>query len=78
MLLALDEMLAEDDGVKNFQNKMRELFQRNPAAFFMKFVVPLLPKESYVEVEGGLLLRTAKELSDDELASVIEGEEGKK
>jgi hypothetical protein len=45
-------MLADAPNVKKLRQSMQELFDASPVMFFRDFVMPLLPKQSALEVFG--------------------------
>ena len=60
-LAELDQLLNEVDARAALRNGLRAELLRDPAAFFLRFVVPLLPKQAALPMpptEGGLPWRT--------------------
>lgn len=51
-LRELDKLIAKEGNLRKLVEKWQELFDRNPAAFFMKVVMPLVPKE-FILQHGG-------------------------
>ena len=56
-LRILDAMMAKDENQERLGKALQASFEKNPVKFFRTFVVPLLPKESRVEManEGKVL-----------------------
>lgn len=50
-LNALDEMVNKEPNIKKLQAHWQKLFDKNPAGFWLKFVVPLLPKGVNIGLE---------------------------
>ena len=60
-LAELDQLLNEGDARAALRDGLRAELLRDPAAFFLRFVVPLLPKQAALTMpptEGGLPWRT--------------------
>ena len=51
-LALLDEILGEEDSKRAMRDALRQHLQKNPVAFFRQLVMPLLPSEAKIEVEG--------------------------
>ncbi len=54
-LTELDRMLGQKDNAKLLADKLEEEFRADPVRFFKTVVMPLLPKESKVDVGGGIV-----------------------
>jgi len=68
-LLVLDEIMGREENLERLRIELQDAFGRKPLGFWLKFVVPLLPKESRVEFTRSLDLG---DLSDEELQQVAE------
>ena len=54
-LVMLDKMLGKEGNAKLLEEKLQEEFRADPVRFFKNVVMPLLPKESKVDVGGGIV-----------------------
>ena len=54
-MVALDKMLGRKKNADLLADKLEEAFRADPVRFFRNFVMPLLPKESKVDVGGGIV-----------------------
>lgn len=54
-LAGLDKMLAQRKNVDVLVKALEEEFRADPVRFFKTVVMPLLPKESKVDVGGGIV-----------------------
>jgi hypothetical protein len=52
-LATLDGILATADNKRKLKKSFQERFDKNPALFFLTFIVPLLPKEAKLTLEPG-------------------------
>jgi hypothetical protein len=51
-LQCLDVMLSEDNNIQLLRKDLQNQFNLSPSSFFMDFVMPLLPKETIMSLEG--------------------------
>lgn len=49
-LQIIDDMLAQAENLDALRAAMQAEFQKNPVRFFMRVVMPLLPKDARIEV----------------------------
>ncbi len=49
---AIDQMLGKDSNIKLLKADMEAKFKKTPAAFFFKYIAPLIPKEMILKHIG--------------------------
>ena len=54
-LVMQDKILGQKGNAELLEEKLQEEFQADPVRFFRNVVMPLLPKESKVDVGGGIV-----------------------
>ena len=54
-LVELDKMLGQKENAELLAEKLEADFREDPVRFFKTVVMPLLPKESKVDVGGGIV-----------------------
>ncbi len=55
-LSLLDKMMGNPDNQKILSEALQSEFEKNPCQFYLKFIVPLLPKQSKLSIDGNLKL----------------------
>jgi len=50
-LEVLDELLEDAGNLKKLRANLQEMFDTSPSLFFREYVMPLVPKESLVQLE---------------------------
>jgi len=53
-LEVLDELLEDAGNLKKLRANLQEMFDTSPSLFFREYVMPLVPKESLVQLETGV------------------------
>ncbi len=54
-IIELDRILGRNENAKLLADELEKEFQADPVRFFKNVVMPLLPKESRVDVAGGIV-----------------------
>lgn len=70
LLAELDDLLGDEETLTLFREDLKKKMQDNPLAFFMKVVVPLMPKEFIVETKGGLLIGDPSKMTEKQLEDI--------
>jgi len=55
----LDSIMADKGNQEKFREHMQQLFDKSPAAFWERFVVPLLPKQAQIDINAQQTLKLA-------------------
>lgn len=55
----LDEMMSDAGNEQLLKEDLQKLFKQNPAGFYLKFIVPLIPKDVNLDVQGNVNLTFA-------------------
>ncbi len=53
-LNALDKMLSKAGNMKKFEQALQDRFNEDPLEFWHKYVLPVIPKDATLRIEGDL------------------------
>lgn len=72
-LAILDEMLEEAENLETLKEALAESFKKNPVRFFRQIIMPLLPKDTRVEIAqaGPIVWTRLKDAFDAEADSQL-------
>lgn len=63
-LQLIDRLLAQKGNLVKLQEHFQKIFDKNPGGFYLKFVVPILPKEAKLDIDVQGTIQTVHSIID--------------